>query len=132
MIRRLPKKPKREPWIPLRKKVDHSSMSCCKEAKERDRLLRAMGCIVCRRKTEEVHHLREGVGMGERAPWWRTIPLCIAHHANSSPYSVHGRDRARFFKEQGTEQELLDRVNARLPARLTAPPDPSPSPISPA
>lgn len=118
MIRRLPKKPKREPWIPSRKRVDLSSMSCCKEAKERDRLLRDMGCIVCRRRTEEVHHLREGVGMGERAPWWRTIPLCTSHHANSSPYSVHGRNRKEFFQDHGSEPQLLARVNAKLPDRL--------------
>lgn len=60
--------------------------------------------------------------MGERSPWWRTIPLCTSHHANSSPYSVHGRDRGRFFQDHGTEEELLARVNAKLPPHLNGEP----------
>lgn len=115
MIPRLRKqKPKREPWIKPRKRVDESRMDSCPEAKQRDTLLRAMGCIVCGRPTQEVHHVRQGVGMGQRAPWWETIPLCQAHHANSSPYSTHGRDRARFHRDNGTERELLVRVDEKI------------------
>lgn len=107
-------KPKREPWIKPRKRVDESRMDSCPEAKQRDTLLRAMGCIVCGRPTQEVHHLRAGVGMGMRAPWWRTIPLCWEHHANASPFSVHGRDRKAFFLEHGDEEALLVRTNEKL------------------
>lgn len=120
MIRRLLKKPKREPWIPLRKRVDLSRMDCCREAKLRAVALKQAGCCVCSRRTVEIHHIRAGVGMGERAPWWRTIPLCQEHH-NSSPYSVHGRDRERFFQDHGTEWDLLDRVNEKLHPSITGP-----------
>jgi len=121
MIRRLPKKPKRDPWIPPRKRVDLSRMDSCREAIIRAQLLKRMGCCVCHRTTEEIHHLRDGVGMGMRAPWWETIPLCSKHHSNASPYSVHGRDRARFFRDNGTERELLAAVDALLPDNTKGP-----------
>lgn len=121
MIRSLPKKPKREPWIKPRKRADLSRMDSCPEAESRATILQRMGCIVCHRPTQEIHHLRAGAGMGERSPWWRTIPLCLEHHANSSPYSVHGRDRARFFRDNGTEEDLLVRVNEKMPESLQGP-----------
>lgn len=102
-------------------------MSCCKEAKARAEALIQMGCIVTGRKQGVViHHLREGVGMGMRAPWWRTIPLLASLHDANFPYSVHGRDRERFFQDNGDEESLLARVNARLPPLLTGPKAPPP------
>lgn len=123
MIRRLPKqKPAREPWIKPRKRVDLSSMTCCKEAKLRAARLALMGCIVSGKRSHvQIHHIRDGVGMGERAPWWETIPLWEEYHDPRFPYSTHGRDRARFHEDNGTERELLARVNARLPEHLRGP-----------
>ena len=122
MIRRLPKKPKRAPWIPPRKRVDHSRMDSCPEAEERTQALLSRGCLVSGRKHRiQIHHIRQGVGKGMRAPWWETIPLFEEYHDPRFPYSTHGRDRARFHQDHGTERELLERVNARLPSRLRRP-----------
>ena len=59
----------------------------------------ALGCYLCRHlgygeTPAQVHHIREGQGMGQRASTWLTVPLCEAHHANSSPDGIHGQRRA--------------------------------------
>jgi hypothetical protein len=53
----------------------------------------ALGCIVCRLLGQpgtpaQVHHLREGQGMSQRASNWLTIPLCPPHH--TGPQGIHG------------------------------------------
>ena len=121
MIRRLPKqKPAREPWIKPRKRVDLSSMTCCKEAKLRAARLALMGCAACGKIPACIHHIRDGQGMGERAPWHDTIPLCRSHHQGDG-MSTHGRDRLLFHETYGSEREMLARVNARLPQLLNGP-----------
>jgi len=59
----------------------------------------ALGCYLCRylgygATPAQVHHLREGQGMSQRSSAWLTVPLCDAHHANSSPDGIHGQRRA--------------------------------------
>lgn len=110
-------KPARAPWIPERKREDLSSMACCIEARLRAARLALHGCMVrgCTGRPE-IHHLRDGQGLSERAPWWETIPLCREHHQGT--YSTHGRDRAQFHADNGTEREMLARVNKRLPANV--------------
>lgn len=61
--------------------------------------VQALGCFLCNHLgygyTEaQIHHLREGVGMGQRSSSWLTVPLCDAHHANASPDGIHGQRRA--------------------------------------
>lgn len=51
------------------------------------------GCIVCRLlgnagTPAQLHHIREGQGMGTRASNWLTIPLCPEHH--TGPHGIHG------------------------------------------
>ena len=58
-----------------------------------------LGCFLCRHlgygpTPAQVHHLRAGVGMGQRNSHYLTIPLCDTHHANSSPDGIHGQRRA--------------------------------------
>lgn len=55
----------------------------------------ALGCFICRRlgygpTPAQVHHLREGQGMGQRGSHVLTIPLCEVHHANHSKDGIHG------------------------------------------
>jgi hypothetical protein len=55
-----------------------------------------LGCYLCQQlgygaTPAQVHHLREGVGMGQKQDAWLTVPLCDAHHANSSPDGIHGQ-----------------------------------------
>ena len=111
-------KPKREPWIPPRKRPDLSRMDCCPEAKARAVALVALGCACCGARDPEVHHIRRGTGTGLRAPWWRTLPLCQTHHTSGGlGIAVHGGERAW----QRDELDLLERVNARLPPELWGP-----------
>ena len=74
----------------------------------------SLGCVVCRNSglgesPAEVHHVRSGVGKGQRAADTDTIPLCPAHHrgtAHPQVPSIH-LDKMRFEKTFGTECELL-------------------------
>ena len=59
----------------------------------------ALGCYLCRHlghgpTPAQVHHLREGQGMAQRASNYLVVPLCDAPHANSSPDGIHGQRRA--------------------------------------
>lgn len=59
----------------------------------------ALGCYLCRHlglgeTPAQVHHVREGQGMAQRASNWLTVPLCDRHHANSSPDGIHGQRKA--------------------------------------
>lgn len=59
----------------------------------------SLGCYLCRylgygETPAQVHHLREGQGMAQRASNYLTVPLCDTHHANSSPDGIHGQRRA--------------------------------------
>ena len=74
----------------------------------------ALSCVACRNAgygdtPAEVHHIRDGVGRGQRADDTETIPLCPPHHrgtAHPIVPSIH-RDKLRFEREFGTERELL-------------------------
>lgn len=104
----------REPWIKPKPRRDLSRMDCCPEAKRRAGLLVLMGCAACGKVPAQIHHLRDGHGLSERAPWWETIPLCSEHH-NGMPFSTHGMFRREFHRMHGKEREILDRVNQKLP-----------------
>lgn len=59
----------------------------------------SLGCFLCRQlgygaTPAQVHHIREGQGMAQRASSWLTVPLCDRHHANSSPDGIHGQRKA--------------------------------------
>lgn len=70
------------------------------------------GCILCRylglgATPAEIHHLRHGVGAGQRNSNLMTIPLCPEHHRGSTGY--HGLGRRAFERVYGvTEMELLE------------------------
>ena len=60
-----------------------------------------LGCIVCRnvyfRKTAaEIHHIRAGQGMAQRASHFETIPLCPRHHRTGGyGVAIHAGQAAR-------------------------------------
>ncbi len=76
-----------------------------------------LGCIVCHlldlRSSErpQLHHIREGQGMSQRAPNWLVIPLCQEHH--TGPQGVHG-DRTYMKILKMDELDLLAEVIGRL------------------
>lgn len=45
-------------------------------------------CACCGAVGVQVHHIREGQGMGERASHWLTVPLCPDCH--TGPNGIHG------------------------------------------
>lgn len=62
-------------------------------------LVAGLGCYLCRHlgygdTPAQVHHLREGQGMAQRASNWLTVPLCDRHHSNASADGIHGQRRA--------------------------------------
>jgi len=82
-------------------------------------LLVDMGCCVCKKfyavtTPPEIHHLRMGVGMGQRSLSDRTIPLCPSHHRTGGYETAFHAGKKGFEKRFGTEEELLQWVNNEL------------------
>ena len=88
--------------------------------KEREYLDRVanLGCIVCKKNgyhTEpEIHHLREGMGMGQRNDYLNAIPLCPIHHRTGGVGEAIHAGVKSFAKNHGTEKQLLGQVRAML------------------
>lgn len=62
----------------------------------------SLGCIACRNAgygatPAEIHHVRSGSGMAQRAAHSRVLPLCPRHH------------RA-WQQEHGSEEALLEQI----------------------
>ena len=58
------------------------------------------GCCLCHHLgyghvPAEVHHIREGAGMGQRSPHYLTVGLCREHHRGNS--GVHGLGVRGFY-----------------------------------
>jgi hypothetical protein len=74
-----------------------------------------LGCIACRKlgfydSEAEIHHLREGQGVGMRASNYDAIPLCHKHHRTGG-YGVAFHAGKQAFEDQfGTESELLAEI----------------------
>ena len=62
-----------------------------------------LGCIICN-EPAQVHHIRDGQGMSQRASNWLVIPLCHGHHIGA--LSVH-KTAKQFANIYGSELELL-------------------------
>ena len=70
----------------------------------------ALGCLLCGQPAE-VHHIREGQGMAQRASNWLTVPLCHDHHRG--PRGVHG-DRSALRALKLEDLDLLAQTIERL------------------
>lgn len=74
-----------------------------------------LGCIVCRnigfgKTPAEIHHIRNGQGMAQRASHFETIPLCPMHHRLGG-YGVAFHAGAKTWQElYGYERDLLKEV----------------------
>lgn len=91
----------------------HKKRSKTDEDKAYHDLVASLGCIVCRRQYGQkhvpahIHHLRENVGLAQRADERDVIPLCPDHHQHGG-YGVAYHAGAKAFTENfGTELELL-------------------------
>lgn len=82
---------------------------------ERDHMARvaALDCIICALPAE-IHHITTGVGMGQRASHYDTIPLCHFHHRTGGHgVAIHAGKRT-WEEKFGTELELLEKVRRKL------------------
>ena len=71
-----------------------------------------LGCVVCRMlgygpTPAQLHHVREGQGMAQRAQNWLVVPLCPEHHQGKS--GVHG-DRSAMRQLKVDELDLLSQT----------------------
>jgi hypothetical protein len=78
----------------------------------------SLGCAVCALlgdgyRAAEVHHIREGQGMSQRASNFLTVPLCPDHHRG--PQGLHG-DRTFMTILKIEELDLLADTIRRLAA----------------
>lgn len=69
-----------------------------------------LGCMLCRRlgypdTPAEIHHLRQGQGMAQRASHFLTVPLCPTHHRDNT-LGIHGA-RGAFKQAKCDEMDLL-------------------------
>lgn len=74
-----------------------------------------LGCIVCRNERlgqspAEIHHIRSGQGMSQRASNYDVIPLCHSHHRTGGYGIAFHAGKKAFESKYGTERELLKQV----------------------
>lgn len=92
-------------------------MTTVAESRHMDRLAR-LGCVLCAHlgnepSPAEIHHLRTGSGMGQRAPHWLGIPLCAEHHRGGT--GLHGMGTRGFERHYRlSELDLLAMTLARI------------------
>lgn len=82
-------------------------------------LVAELGCIVCRNmgfpdSPAEVHHIKSGVGMGQKSSNFDVIPLCPVHHRNGDYGTAYHRGPKEFEKRYGTELKLLEQTKELL------------------
>jgi|TARA_R110000744_G_scaffold91932_2_gene178212 hypothetical protein len=70
-----------------------------------------MNCMLCNTHPVEVHHIREGQGMSQRASHYLTVPLCPSCHRG--PVGVHG-DKAMMKVQKIDELDMLAMTIAAL------------------
>lgn len=81
-------------------------------------LVSSLGCVVCRNmgfgpSPAEIHHIRAGQGMGQRAAHTAVLPLCPMHHRACYPTGFHAAPR-HWQAQYGTEKELLEQTRSDL------------------
>lgn len=73
-----------------------------------------LGCLICG-SPAQIHHVRSGVGMGQRSKHiGGTIPLCFRHHIEGGFGVAFHAGGNEWQKKYGTEQKLLEKVQELL------------------
>ena len=68
-----------------------------------------LGCMICGGPAQ-VHHVRYGQGMGQRAGNGLCIPLCSAHHLTGGPGVALHAGQKTWEDLYGTELQMLDKT----------------------
>ena len=84
-----------------------------KSEKEHLSKVASIGCIICRMPAE-IHHIRSGMGLGQRNSNFNAIPLCANHHRNGGYGIAFHAGRKAFEQKFGTELELLEKVKGLI------------------
>ena len=71
-----------------------------------------VGCVACivmgfHGSPSEIHHMRDGVGIAQRSPDSRALPLCAAHHRTGGHGIAFHAGKQAFEQNYGTELNLL-------------------------
>jgi Recombination enhancement, RecA-dependent nuclease len=72
-------------------------------------LIASLGCMVCRQPAQ-IHHIRSGMGMGQKSGHFRAIPLCPKHHLTGGHGVAFHAGKKAWQEKFGTEEELLDKL----------------------
>lgn len=78
-----------------------------------------LGCYCCRvdygvETPAMIHHIREGMGMGQRASHFQTIGLCEGHHQgnfDTTKLAFHCSPK-KWREKYGRESEIVAGINA--------------------
>tara|TARA_R100001460_G_C3546740_1_gene174876 strand:+ start:1394 stop:1687 length:294 start_codon:yes stop_codon:yes gene_type:complete len=95
-------------------------MATQKEIKLHLAIVAELGCIVCHKMgysdtPAEIHHIKNGSGLGKKATYLETIPLCPYHHRTSEEAYHHSPKN--FTSKWGTQEELLQETKDMLYGR---------------
>ena len=71
------------------------------------------GCILCAGRAE-LHHIRAGMGAGQRNDDWNILPLCPAHHRTGGHGVAFHAGQKTWEKNYGTEIELQAFLNEKI------------------
>ena len=97
-------------------------MTTTKEEKQHMALVASLGCIVCKNLgytnyRAELHHIRNGYGVGQRATNFEVIPLCPIHHRTGVEADKTGKRHFGYHQSPkdfeiayGKERDLLKQV----------------------
>jgi hypothetical protein len=94
-------------------------MSKTKAEREYMNSVAQLGCIVCSNMgymdtPAELHHIRTGQGMSQRASNYDVIPLCPFHHRSGGHGNAVHAGQKTWEANHGTELELLEQVKNEL------------------
>ena len=89
-------------------------MSKTKADKQHRSDVASLGCVACRNaglgpSPSEIHHVRSGSGIAQRAEHTRVLPLCPRHHRACYPTGFHAAPKS-WQAEHGSEETLLAQV----------------------
>jgi len=98
--------------------VKQSDMAT-KHEKEYMNRVADLGCVCCHQlgfpdTPAEIHHIRSGQGMSQKASNYDIIPLCPTHHRTGDWGTAYHKGSKEFEKRYGTELELLEIVKEVL------------------
>ena len=90
-----------------------------KQEKEYLDLLSQFGCVVCKKFYDvytptSIHHIRHGMGIGQRNSTENCLPLCPNHHQHGGYGVAFHAGKKAFEEKYGTELELLEWLKERL------------------